>query len=157
MGRSRVLAAVVTAVVAVAALAGCAQSTPSPKPTPVTTTSPASTPTATPKPSLVPGGSAADDKPYFDIVNGALIASNGSVDGRTIIDNLVTAGFDKASMQLTPDKTSIGLNADSVLFSVRIDGNCLVGQRSATGYSSTIGPALKNGNCLVGKTRPITW
>jgi hypothetical protein len=157
MGRFRVLAAVTVATTAVALLAGCVQGPAKSAPTHKATTKPSASASAPAPAVLVPGGSAKANKPFFDQVNSALIASNGSVDGRTIIDNLVKSGFDKAAMQLTPDKTSIGIAADSVLFSVRIDKSCLMGQRSAAGYSSSINDALAGGSCIVGKTRAINW
>jgi hypothetical protein len=117
------------------------------------------TATPTPTPTLVylPDGTSEQNKPYFDSVNSALIASNGAVDGKTIVNTLVAAGFDKAAMQLTPDKTTVGAAADSVLFSVHVGDSCLIGQRGPAGYSSSIGPALAGGSCLVGKTRTINW
>jgi hypothetical protein len=165
MGRFRTPVTAMSALAMVALAAGLAGCTPtaaaehvsaSPKPS---TSAPISTPTPTPtpKPVYLPDGTAEQNKAFFDSVNSALIASNGSVDGQTIINTLVAAGFDKAAMQLTPDKTSIGVAADSVLFSVRLGDSCLIGQRGPAGYTSSIGPALAGGACLVGKTRPINW
>jgi hypothetical protein len=161
MGRFRTpvsaLPALAMAVLAVS-LTGCTPTAPvasvsvSAKPSTAT-----ATPSPTPKPVHLPDGTAEQNKAYFDAVNIPLIASNGSVDGKTIVNTLVAAGFDKAAMQLTPDKTTIGSAADSVLFSVHIGDNCLIGQRGPSGYSSSIGPALAGGSCLVGKTRSINW
>jgi hypothetical protein len=159
MGRFRTPVAALSAVAMVAlaaALVGCTPSAPVVvHPTASEKPSPSATPTPTPV--YLPDGTAEQNKAYFDSVNSALIASNGSVDGETIVNTLVAAGFDKAAMQLTPDKTSIGATADSVLFSVHIGDSCLLGQRGAAGYSSSIGPALTDGSCLVGKTRAINW
>jgi hypothetical protein len=138
-----------------AALAGCTSTAPVAHPS--ASAKPSASATPTPKPVYLPDGTAEQNKAYFDSVNSALIASNGSVDGKTIVNTLVAAGFDKAAMQLTPDKTSIGAAADSVLFSVHMGDSCLLGQRGAGGYSSSIGPALTGGSCLVGKTRTIDW
>jgi hypothetical protein len=161
MGRFRTPVAALSALAMVAlaaVLVGCTPTAPvasasasaSAKPSVVTAT-------PTPKPVYLPDGTSEQNKAYFDSVNSALIASNGSVDGKTIINTLVAAGFDKAAMQLTPDKTTIGAAADSVLFSVHIGDSCLIGQRGPAGYSSSIGPALAGGSCLVGKTRTINW
>jgi hypothetical protein len=161
MGRFRIPVAalsVLAMAAMAAALVGCtptapvAHATASAKPS---TSAP--TPTPTPKPVYLPDGTAEQNKAYFDSINSVLIASNGSVDGKTIVNSLVAAGFDKAAMQLTPDKTTVGAAADSVLFSVHIGDSCLIGQRGPAGYSSSIGPALAGGSCLVGKTRTITW
>jgi hypothetical protein len=46
---------------------------------------------------------------------------------------------------------------DSVLFSVRIGTECLLGQLSGSQYTSSVQAALTSGTCLVGKTRPIDW
>jgi hypothetical protein len=138
-----------------AALAGCTPIAPVTHPS--ASAKPSVTASPTPKPVYLPDGTAEQNKAYFDSINGALIASNASVDGKTIVNTLVAAGFDKAAMQVTPDKTSIGATADSILFSVHIGDSCLLGQRGAGGYSSSIGPALAGGSCLVGKTRTINW
>ncbi len=62
-------------------------------------------------------------------------------------------------MQLTVDTTTIGLKANSIQFSVRLNGGCLVGQngQGSGGYQSEVTPLLATGNCLVGDTRPIDW
>lgn len=162
MGRFRtpVLAAgAMAAVLAVVMLAGCTPrpSEGQPKSSATSVAQPSATPQPTPAPSYVPDGTAEANKAYFDSVNSALIKANPSVGGRTIIDTLVAAGFDKANMQLTPDKTTIGRDVDSVLFSVRTGESCLLGQRSGSEYTSSVQAALKNGTCLVGETRPINW
>lgn len=162
--RVRLIAGSVLSVLVASALAACV-STPSP---PVTnsphTSSSSPTPTVTPTPTpTVPAldttGTAADDKAYFDQVNRAVLAKNPAAVGRDFIDALVAAGFEKADMQLTVDTTTIGLKANSIQFSVRINGGCLVGQNGegSDGYQSVVTPLLSTGNCLVGDTRPINW
>ena len=151
-------AALAVAVLSVAALAGCTSSPPAPKPTASASTS-TSTPSPTPStaPTMVPNGTAEQQKPFFDLVNSTLISANGSVNGRDIIDNLVASGFAKADMQVTPDKTAIGGTVDSILFSVKIGGECLLGQRNGSVYVSSVQKTLADGTCLIGKTRPIDW
>ncbi len=143
----------------VATLTGCTLQAPDSPHTPAVTSSapPSVSPSPTPAPSFVAGGTAEANKTYFDSINSALIAANNSVTGKAIIDALVAAGFDKTSMQLTPDKTSINGNADSVLFSVRIGDSCLLGQHSGAEYVSSVQKALQSGTCIVGQTRPIDW
>lgn len=114
--------------------------------------SPASTPAA-----LLPNGTAQTNRDWFDSVNRQLFARDGAANGRTIIESLVSAGFDRRAMQVTPDRTSIGRAADSILFSVKIGDFCLLGQNGAGGYSSAVQPALKSGVCLIGTTRAIDW
>jgi hypothetical protein len=140
------------------ALAGCAQQPPQePEPTGVVPL-PSSSATAPAGPAeLVQFGTATDNLPYFDEVNKASIAAKGTANGRVMIDGLERAGFDKATMQVTPDKTAIGLDADSIQFSVVWAGECLVGQVDGSKYYSVVLPVLGDGSCLVGKTRTIDW
>jgi ABC-type transport system substrate-binding protein len=162
MSRHHRVAVVVVVIVLSASLAGCVQATPtsSSKPTAAATSSagPTPVPTETKAPTLSVNGSAADNKAFFDLVNTRLFTANGSANGRTIIDNLVAAGFIKKNMQVTPDLDAIGHAADSVLFSVKIGNSCLLGQHGGAGYSSSVAPALTSGGaCLIGKTRTIDW
>ncbi|MGO4535507.1 DUF6993 domain-containing protein [Leifsonia sp. 2MCAF36] len=108
---------------------------------------------------LVPGGTAEQNLPFFDQVNKATLAANPDAKGRDFIDALVSAGFDKSSMQVTVDTTTIGLKANSIQFSVRMGEACLIGQNGADagGYSSMVTPVLSTGNCLIGQTRAIDW
>ncbi len=154
--RTRTLAGVALALTLAAVLAGCVQEPePEPSRSPSATATP--TPTDAPPPTLIPDGSARDNLPYFDHVNQNLLAANGQPGGRDVIDNLVAAGFAKSEMEVTPDSTAIGGTADSVLFSVKVAGECLIGQVGGTGYQSTVQPLLSTGKCLVGQTRPIDW
>ncbi|GMA28583.1 DUF6993 domain-containing protein [Arenivirga flava] len=142
---------------ALIALAGCT----APEPEPTVSSAPAETPSASPtptEPALVPDGDAAANQPYFDLVVGRVLAADGNAGGRAFIDALTDAGFDKGAMQVTPDATAIGLDADSVQFSVRIGEGCIIGQRGggATGQS-IVTPVLATGSCLVGTTRAIDW
>jgi hypothetical protein len=149
-------------------LAGCSANAPAPSvsatsdaASPTAPSSAAPSPTATPTPTppagFLPDGTAQANKAWFDSVNTKLFAANGSANGRMIIDSLVAAGFEKAAMQVTPDKTSVNGGVDSILFSVRIGDSCLLGQNGGGGYGSAVEAALKSGLCLVGKTRAIDW
>lgn len=161
MGRVRISVALAAAALIVFALAGCTQAASKVHPTATHTAavaSPTPTPTAAAKPVYLPAGTALANKPYFDLVNTTFFAANGSAQGRPIIDNLVAAGFTKADMQVTPDRTSIGAGADSILFAVKIGTSCLLGQHGGGGYSSSVQTALTTGGpCLVGLTRQINW
>jgi len=147
-------------VLASATLVACMNPSDSPPAPTSTVESPSSTsstePTPERDPELVPGGSADDNLPYFDFVNSVFLA-DGNPGGRPIIDNLVAAGFDKAAMQVTADRTPRGSDVDSVQFSVLIGEDCLIGQAGGSGYASTVAPALESGGCLLGKTRAIDW
>ena len=157
MGNRRVMA--LAAVVCVLLLSGCVSAGPAPTATPSSTASADASPAPTPSaaPTYAAGGSADQNLAYFDQVNNRLFASNGGANGRTIIDNLVAAGFTKANMQVTPDKTSINGTVDSILFSVRFGNECLLGQHGGGGYTSAVQAALAGGTCIVGRTRAIDW
>ncbi|WP_052460552.1 DUF6993 domain-containing protein [Microbacterium gorillae] len=85
----------------------------------------------------------------------------GSADkmrGRAYIDALIAAGFtDTSAMQLTSDTTTVGNEAETMLFSVLVKGKCLVGQvGQATGNPVTeVAAPLGDGVCLLGKTVPV--
>ncbi|KPG87494.1 hypothetical protein [Frigoribacterium sp. RIT-PI-h] len=146
--RGLALAAILLAVVV--PLAGC---TSSPEPAP--TTPP--TATSTGAPAFSSESTAAEALAHFDEVNAATVAANARPGGRAVVDALVAAGFDKSTMQVTADTTSIGRDADSVQFSVLWGQDCLIGQVSGAGYSSQTAPVLGTGACLVGSTRAIDW
>lgn len=115
---------------------------------------------ATPSaPALVPGGSAEDNLPLFRAVMDEVAATDARAQGRAYIDALVAAGFPKAAMEVTQDRTSVGNPADSIQFSVRWDDECLVGQvgPSTPAPTALVLPLTPEGTCLVGDTRPIDW
>ncbi len=155
---SRSALPVALAGVVVVVLAACTQNAPA-----VTTPSPAATPSATASaaaiPTYDPTGTAQDNLAYFDKVGHALLDNNptANAQGETIVNWFVAHGFNKANMEVTPDKTSIGLAAWNIEFSVKFGTSCLIGQAGNVGFQSTVLPALATGKCLVGQTRPITW
>lgn len=151
-GVAAVLAAAAIAVVTL--LSGC---TPAPAASPARTTTVAPTPTPSASATIDPTGNASENKPYFDEVNKKLIAKGGTLDGRAFIDNLVAAGYAKSAMEVTPDKTSFGLDADNIEFSVRFGTTCLIGEYGNIGYASTAQRVFSTGRCLAGKTRAIDW
>jgi hypothetical protein len=152
---TRIARAGLVAALATLALAGCI-GTPEPTPTPPSTSGPSSAPVdETPEIDLE--GDAGDNREFFDLTNNQLIAAGGSLDGRAFIDNLVAAGYPKADMEVTNDRTAINGAADNIQFSVRLNGTCLIGQYGNIGYASTTASLLTTGKCLVGATRPIDW
>jgi hypothetical protein len=144
-------------VIVAAALAGCVQnpakSTPSVVPTPKAGA------TGSPIPVYIPDGTAEQNLPYFKLVGHSLLDNNptANAQGKTIVDWFVSHGFIKANMEVTPDKTSIGLAAWNIEFSVKMDKSCLIGQAGNTGFQSTVQPILATGKCLIGATRTINW
>jgi hypothetical protein len=154
------LTAVVVALAATLVLAGCVASkqTAAPTFTPIPTpTASASTAGAPAAPVLYPKGTAAQNLPYFDKVGHDLLDHDEGALGKQIVDYFVQAGFDKANMEVTPDKTSIGLAAWNIEFSVRMNGGCLIGQAGNVKFQSTVQPLLATGKCLIGLTRKIDW
>jgi len=152
--------AVLATVLAAGALSGCqlfgGPAGQSVAPTP-TASETATTAAAAPA-VLVPGGTAEQNKPFFDSVNQATLGADGKASSRALVDALVAAGFDKAAMEVTYDKTSIDLDADYVIVSVNLSGTCLIGQRSSSGYVSEIAAEIPTTHkCLIGGTQPIDW
>jgi hypothetical protein len=160
MGVIRRYAVSAVIVLASATLVACTNPPVTPPAPTSTAESPSSAPnvepTAEADPELVPGGTAEDNLPYFDFVNSEVLTS-GNPGGRPIIDNLASAGFDRAAMQVTADRTPRGSEVDSVQFSVLIGEDCLIGQADGSGYTSTLAAALESGGCLLGNTRAIDW
>lgn len=143
-------------IVGVLSFAAC---TPTPTPT-QTTAAPTATPTPTPTgPALVPDGSAEENLPLFAQVVNTVAATDARAQGRAYIDALVAAGFPKAQMQVTNDLTTVGNPADSIQFSVKWAGECLVGQvgPSTPAPTALVLPLVPGDTCLIGQTRPIDW
>lgn len=139
-------------------LLGCAPG-PADVPAPTGSSSPAPAPESA-APTFQPDGSAEDNLPVFAAVTAEVWASEERDAGRAYIDALVEAGFDKESMQVTADRTTVGNPAESIQFSVAwSDGQCLIGQTGpSTGEPETaVMPQLDGGRCLIGDTRPIDW
>lgn len=128
-----------------AVLAGCSS------PEPATTTSP---PPASPSPSATATSSALD-LDTFDAAVEPLTDNDALPKGSKIIAALVDVGYDKSDMELTADKTAIGLDADSIEFSVKVDDQCLIGQFGSFGYRSVVMGVLATDTCLVGETKPV--
>ncbi|WP_176697197.1 hypothetical protein [Microbacterium sp. 3J1] len=153
------LAAVVSAAALALVLVSCSpEQLPDPE---MTSDGPTPGPSAAPqRPAYVADGSAEDNLPLFASVTSTVWQSDQRGSGRAYIDALVTAGFDRAAMQVTQDATTVGNAVESLQFSVRWgDAECLVGQVGpSTGEPVTlVMPQLAEGRCLVGATRAIDW
>ncbi|EIC08253.1 hypothetical protein OR221_1784 [Microbacterium laevaniformans OR221] len=151
----------IAACVAVALLlSGCTGATPAPTPTTSVSNTPTATPTPTPTgPALQTNGSATQNLPYFASIVNAVAAGPQATQGRAYIDALTAGGFDKSAMEVTQDLTTVGNQADSIQFSVKWKGECLVGQvgPSVPGPQTRVLPLVPEGTCLIGQTRPIDW
>ncbi|WP_167142499.1 DUF6993 domain-containing protein [Canibacter zhoujuaniae] len=111
---------------------------------------------------FVAGGSAEENLAYFTKQADDYSKSNSPIEGRSIVDHFVAAGFDKTAMQVSLDKTALSDNADSIFASVRINSQCLIAQFEVSDrtYQVDIAPVLlagESGYCLIGETRPIDW
>jgi len=117
------------------------------------------TPSPTPEPTLNLSGTARQNFAYFNKVGHALLDHNAAANanGRTIVDYFVQAGFPKKDMEVTPDKTSIGLAAWNIEFSVKFGKSCIIGQAGNVGFNSFVAPVVSTGTCLIGTTRKIDW
>jgi hypothetical protein len=157
-GRSRIVLSGVAAgallLIAVTTLSGCTgePTKPAKTHTAVATATPTATPTQAPI--LRQELSATQNLAFFDYVNQKTLAANPDPVGKTFIDGLVAAGFNKADMSVTADKTTINLTPGSIQFSVLFNGQCLLGQYGpdGVGYHSQVAAVLSTGKCLIGET-----
>jgi hypothetical protein len=152
--------AIPVAIIVVAVLAGCVQSN-APAPVPTPTATPSSSSTAAALPTYDPTGTASDNLAYFNKVGNELFTSSqgpaASTQGELIVNWFVAHGFNKQNMEVTPDKTSIGLAAWNIDFSVKFGKTCILGQAGNVGFQSSVVPVLATGKCLIGQTRTIDW
>ncbi len=156
--RTKVVRASVVGVLGLLVLvAGCAPTDELPAPTETSTSTPTPTPTPEPDPELIEGGTAGQNRPFFEFVLEGVLTENPAPTNRLVVDSLVDAGFDKAAMEVTADTTPVGDRADSILISVQIDGQCLIGQIIESELTSQLTDVLGTGRCLVGHTVSIDW
>lgn len=125
--------------------------------TDATASSPAGDLSPTPAASAI--GEAEQRLAQFSQIVASVWTGSEPVSGRAYIDALVSAGFDKAAMQVTADQSTIGNAAESIEFSVRVGDQCLVGQvgPSIGDPVTMVLPGLSSGGCLIGQTRAIDW
>lgn len=145
-------------VLAAGLLAGCtAPAAPETTASPPAAEPTAGAPAAPAEAALVPGGSADENLPYFEQVISGVVAADAEAPGLSVVDALVAGGFPRESMQLTADETSIGLDADTVLVSVKVGESCLLGQYGAKsdGVHAVVAAPIATGACLVGRTVPL--
>lgn len=143
------------AMLLVAVLAGCVASSPMPAPTPTTSSTPSATPTPEPDPEFVEGGTAGQNRPYFEFVMNGLLERSARPTSATIRNSLAEAGFALASIEVTEDTTRVGDLADSILIGILIDGQCLLGQVIGGELVTDLADVLGTGRCLVGRTASL--
>jgi hypothetical protein len=103
-------------------------------------------------PEFIDGGSAEDNLPYIDYVLTQAGAGTGLFSSRDAVAALENAGFDRANMEVTSDRTALELAAESITIAVIIDGECALGQWSSGWYVSSVTTLLGTGTCLLGDT-----
>jgi len=138
-------------------LAGCVGPDPMPVPTasPSASLSPGAQELPDQIPELRPDGTAAQNELYFTWVLQQYRSGNGVGTADALAAAMINAGFPTAALEVTPEYTAIGLAADSIVISVLVQGECLVGQVFADHEVAMIAPVLATGKCLVGETHPI--
>lgn len=153
---------------------GCAEAGDAPGEVAPSVSPSASAPTATataedsPTPSPAPAADPTGFDPDADVEQNLKVfrsviedvwSGDGRNRGRTYVDALVAAGFSVSAMELTDDTTTIGNAAETIQVAVLWRQQCLIGQVGpATGEPVAVAvPALAEGRCLVGETRPIDW
>lgn len=150
--RSRIAAAALAVTLAVS-ITACTSDAPAPLPTVTASAPPSAIPN--PDPTLRPDGSALQNLDYFEFVLTAAV-DDGADTGPAFLNALAAAGFERSAMEVTADRTTVNLDADSVQFSVLINETCLIGQ-----YGDDMGlhvaalSMLATGTCLVGETEPV--
>ena len=134
-----------------------ASSAPSPTPTPSPST-PA--PTAAALARFDPSAPAAANLDLFKrtLDKAAQTTAASSVEAKTLTGALIAVGFNAAAMQHSADQTSANLQAPTLLVSVRLGGQCLVGQfmRSDASISTEIAAPIQTGACLIGQQSPVS-
>lgn len=107
---------------------------------------------------FVPGGTAEQNLLPFEQILQRIAGSDPATPGGAVVDALVAVGFTRDAMQLTADKTSAGLEADSVQVSVKLADACLIGQYGpkSGGVHAMVAAPISTGACLVGRTKPVS-
>ena len=145
-----------------AALAGCSTSpaptgtsAPAGSPSPSATLDPGVEVVPTAAPVFHPGGTADQNKLYFDAAIADYWGRFRTGASQTMVDQLVGWGFDRGTLEVTYDSTAIGLGVDSIEASARFGAECLVATVRGDRYTTAILPVTSTGTCLIGETYPV--
>jgi len=103
-------------------------------------------------PVFVEGGSAEENLPYITWVLGQAGAGVGLFGSLDAVAALEEAGFERSAIEVTSDRTSLELAAESISVSVLVDGDCAIAQWSGDWLVSSVQPVLGSGTCLLGDT-----
>lgn len=116
---------------------------------------PSAEPTPAPAPAFDPAAAADDNRPLVDAALAPLVAAGGIPAGRAVADALVAAGVPVDTIEVTADRTAIGLAVDALLVGVRSGESCVLAQFDDRGFTSTTAAVLSTGACLVGATASL--
>ncbi|WP_138443881.1 DUF6993 domain-containing protein [Sinomonas susongensis] len=128
-------------------------------PPPATAAPAASTPTAG---SLARFDPSAPDESNLDLfkrtLEKAAQTTASSVQAKTLTDALTAVGFQGSAMQQSADQTSANLQAPTLMVSVRVGAQCLIGQfvRSDGSISAQIAAPIQTGACLIGRQSAVS-
>ncbi len=113
--------------------------------------------TGAPSARFVPGGAAAQNRGAFDAAIRGVVQTSSNAGGDAVVSALVSAGFDRAAMQVSSSTTSAKLQPGSISVAVKLGSQCLIGQWGGAidGYHSTVAQVLGSGGCLIGGTAPL--
>ncbi|MGY6496930.1 MAG: DUF6993 domain-containing protein [Microcella sp.] len=154
-------------VLAIAALvlAGCTPSSPADPPSTSAPLPPAAQPgdvtnepsdPAEPAPEFVDGGSADDNAPFARFaVQQRVDALSDRPTSAQVSEALIDAGFARDALEVTADRTPLGLPTDVISFAVRVDDACIVGELRGSAVTTTVAPVLGTGRCLIGADASI--
>ena len=131
--------AAVAGVLAVLLLGGCAA--------PATRVAPAPKPSTSTEP--VDAGLA-----RFQEAARGVVAADDDPGGMDFVRALEAAGWRRGQLQVTADRTSVGLDVPAVQFSALDDGSCLIGQYGDAGLKVLRAEPV-DGACLIGDTRDL--
>lgn len=140
-------------------LAGCTPSPPSDAPStaaplPSATAQPGDPPS--PAPEFVEGGTADDNAPFARfVVQQRADAGGDRPTSEQVAEALAAGGFDRATLEVTADRTPLGLPTDVITFAVRVDDECIIGEVRGSAVTATVAALLATGRCLVGADASI--
>jgi hypothetical protein len=84
------------------------------------------------------------------------VAASANPLGVDFTNALAAVGFDKSAMQITADRTTINAVAPAIVFAVKVDGKCLLGQYTPSNheYDHQVVSPISTGSCLIGEVSP---
>ncbi len=107
-------------------------------------------------PTVVEGGSAAENQPFVDyLLRSELERSRGLVGSAVLLEVLLDNGFLATDIEFTPESTRTELPADSLSIAIRINDECLITQWGSDWYVSSVEGVLATGTCLLGRTKTL--